>query len=73
MLSKRLPHFLKVVLIVIASTALRCWSEESPKEAPQTNALKTELLQPIVLPAKGIVGNMSSIGSDTLASLMTVW
>jgi phosphate transport system substrate-binding protein len=73
MLSKRLPHFLNVVLMVIASTAIPCWSEEFPKEVPQTNAPKTELLQPIVLPAKGIVGNMSSIGSDTLASLMTVW
>lgn len=73
MLSKRLPHFLKVVLIVIASTALPSWSEEFPKEAPQKNAPKTDLLEPIVLPAKGIVGNMTSIGSDTLSSLMTVW
>lgn len=29
--------------------------------------------QDVALPAKGIVGNMTSIGSDTLASLMTLW
>lgn len=38
---------------------------------PATKALPA--IPDLELPAKGIVGNMTSIGSDTLASLMTLW
>lgn len=62
MLSKRLTHLFRFVLIVTTCSAFTCLAEPKFNSTPST-----------ALPAKGIVGNMTSIGSDTLSNLMTLW